>query len=139
MNPKDKKLLTTFLIALAVALVFLYVARRVVTPFFIAFTLAYLLDPLVDRLEKWKLSRTPAVILLLAAFFLLTLAGTAILVPLFRVQMEQLAHNLPGYLQTLQEWGRPLVENIAWLEPGKIQEALNDGMKKMGELPVQLL
>ncbi len=139
MNPKDKKLLTTFLIALGVALVFLYVARRVVTPFFIAFTLAYLLDPLVDRLEKWKLSRTPAVILLLALFFLLTLGGTAILVPLFRVQIEQLAHNLPQYLQTLQDWARPLVENIAWLEPGKIQEALNEGMKKMGELPVQLL
>lgn len=139
MNPKNKKLLTTFLIALGVALVFLYLARRVMTPFFIAFALAYLLDPLVDKMEKWKLSRTPAVILLLTLFFLVTLAGTAVLVPLFRVQMEHLAANLPDYLQTLQDWGRPLIENIAWLEPGKIQEAINEGMKKMGELPVQLL
>jgi len=139
MDPKNKKLLITFLISLGVALVFLYLARRVVTPFFIAFTLAYLLDPLVDRMEKWKMSRTLAVILLLTLFFLVTLAGTAVLVPLFRVQMEQLAANLPNYLQTLQDWGRPLIENIAWLEPGKIQEAVNEGMKKMGELPLQLL
>jgi predicted PurR-regulated permease PerM len=139
MDPKDKKLLTTFLIALGVAMVFLYLARRVMTPFFIAFALAYLLDPLVDKMEKWNVSRTLAVILLLTIFFLVTLAGTAILVPLFRVQMEHLAANLPGYLQTLQDWGRPLIENIAWLEPGKIQSAVNEGMKKMGELPVQLL
>ena len=139
MDPKNKKLLITFLISLGVALVFLYLARRVVTPFFIAFSLAYLLDPMVDKMEKWKLSRTPAVILLLSMFFLVTLAGTAVLVPLFRVQMEQLAANLPNYLQTLQDWGRPLIENIAWLEPGKIQEAVNEGMKKMGELPLQLL
>ncbi len=139
MDPKNKKLLITFLISLGVALVFLYLARRVVTPFFIAFSLAYLLDPMVDKMEKWKLSRTPAVILLLTLFFLVTLAGTAVMVPLFRVQMEQLAANLPNYLQTLQDWGRPLIENIAWLEPGKIQEAVNEGMKKMGELPLQLL
>ncbi len=139
MDPKNKKLLITFLIALGVALVFLYLARRVVTPFFIAFALAYLLDPLVDRLEKWKLSRTPAVILLLILFFAVTAAATAVLVPLFRAQMEQLAHNLPNYIQTLQEWGRPLIENIAWLEPGKIQEAVNEGLQKMGELPLQFL
>jgi hypothetical protein len=111
MDPKDKKLLTTFLIALGVALVFLYLARRVMTPFFIAFALAYLLDPLVDKMGKCKLSRTPAVILLLTIFFLVVSAGTAVLVPLFRVQMEHLAANLPVYLQTLQDWGRPLIEN----------------------------
>lgn len=139
MEPKDKKLLNVFLISLGVALVFLYLARRVVTPFFIAFALAYLLDPLVDRMQKWKLSRTAAVILLLTLFFAVTLAGTVILVPLFKVQMEHLAHNLPDYLNTLQEWGRPLMENIAWLEPERIQQTLQEGIQEMGQLPVQLL
>jgi predicted PurR-regulated permease PerM len=139
MDPKNKKLLIASLIALGVALVFLYLARRVMTPFFIAFALAYLLDPLVDKMEKWKLSRAPAVILLLALFFLVTLAGTAVLVPLFRVQIEHLAANLPSYLQTLQDWARPFIENIAWLEPDKIHQTINDQMKKMGELPLELL
>ena len=139
MDPKNKKLLVTFLISLGVALIFLYLARRVMTPFFIAFALAYLLDPLVDRMEKWKLSRTPAVILLLTLFFLVMLAGTAVLVPLLRVQIEHLAQNLPHYMQTLQDWGRPLIENIAWLEPGQIQKTINEQMQKMGELPIQLL
>ncbi|NIQ01470.1 MAG: AI-2E family transporter [Nitrospinaceae bacterium] len=139
MEAQDKKLLTTTLVATGVGLILLYFVRRVMTPFFIAFALAYLLDPLVDRLEKWKLSRTMGVILLLILFFLITLAGTAILVPLFRVQAEHLAHNLPHYLTTLQDWARPLLQNIEWLEPGKIQEAMNEVMKKLGQLPVQLL
>jgi len=139
MDPKNKKLLTTFLISLGVALVFLYLARRVVTPFFIAFALAYLLDPLVDKLEQWKLSRTPAVILLLSLFFLVLLAGTAVLIPLFRIQIEHLANNIPNYLQTLQDWWRPFIENIAWLEPGEIQAVAQEELKKMGELPMKIL
>lgn len=139
MDPKNKKLLWTALAALAAGLLFLYLARRVVTPFFIAFALAYLLDPLVDRLEKWKLSRTTAVVVLLFLFFLVTVTGVVILVPLFKAQMEHLAHSLPNYLKTLQEWGRPLIENIAWLEPERIQKALQESLQKMGELPVQLL
>ncbi len=139
MDPKNKKLLIAILVSLGVALVFLYLARRVVTPFFIAFALAYLLDPLVDRMEQWKLSRTLAVILLLTLFFLVTLAGTAVLVPLFRVQIEHLAENIPNYLQTLQDWWRPLIENIAWLEPGKIQSVAQEELKKMGELPMKIL
>ena len=139
MEPQNKKLLNVFLISLGVALVFLYLARRVVTPFFIAFALAYLLDPLVDRLQKWKLSRTAAVVLLLTLFFAVTLAGTAVLVPLFKVQMESLAQNLPNYLDTIQEWARPFMENIAWLEPEQIQQTLQEGLQKMGEIPVQLI
>lgn len=139
MEPKNKRLLIAFLISLGVALVFLYLARRVMTPFFIAFALAYLLDPLVDKMEQWKLSRTLAVVLLLSLFFMMMLAGTAILVPLFRVQIEQLAANLPNYLKTLQDWGRPLIESIAWIEPDKIQAVAQEELKKMGELPMKIL
>ena len=139
MDPKNRKLLMTSLVSLGAVLVFLYLARRVMTPFFIAFALAYLLDPLVDKMEDWKLSRTPAVILLLTLFFLVMVAGTVILVPLFRVQIEHLADNIPGYLNILQEWWRPLIEQIGWLEPGKIQAVAQEELKKMGELPVKIL
>jgi predicted PurR-regulated permease PerM len=90
-------------------------------------------------MEQWKLSRTLAVVLLLSLFFMVTLAGTAILVPLFRVQIEQLAANLPNYLKTLQDWGRPLIESIAWIEPDKIQAVAQEELKKMGELPMKIL
>ncbi len=37
--------------------------------------LAYLGDPLVDRLERWKLSRTLAVVVVFALFSLILLAA----------------------------------------------------------------
>ena len=46
------------IVTLLLAVIFFYFSRRVLTPFFIAFALAYLLDPVTDRLESLKISRT---------------------------------------------------------------------------------
>jgi predicted PurR-regulated permease PerM len=45
------------LIGLAALGYVLYLLRDVLAPVFLAFTLAYILDPVVDRLESWKLPR----------------------------------------------------------------------------------
>lgn len=37
---------------------FFYLLHPILSPFLVALLLAYLFDPLVDRLEKWGLSRT---------------------------------------------------------------------------------
>jgi len=139
MNAKDRKLLYTVLISTVVLFVFLYYARRVVTPFFIAFAAAYLLDPLVDKLETWKLSRTTAVVVLLSSFFLITFAACLILIPLFRVQVHTLAENLPDYLAAFKGWLQPFLEQVAGIDKEKIQEVMQEGAQKLGELPVQLL
>jgi predicted PurR-regulated permease PerM len=101
-------------LALAIAAlvtIFLYYARRVVIPFFVAFALAYLLDPLVDRMEKWRFSRTA----------------------------ENLAKNLPRYIEVVQNWLRPVLEKVAGLDQAKIQDLLNEGMARFGELPLKIL
>ncbi len=139
MNDKDRKLLYTVLISTVVLFLFLYYARRVVTPFFIAFAAAYLLDPLVDRLETWKLSRTPAVIALLSSFFLVTFVAGMILIPLFRIQVHTLAENLPDYLTIIKGWFQPFLEQVAGIDKEKIHEVMQEGTQKLGKLPVQLL
>ena len=58
--------------------VLLYLLAPVLTPFLVAALLAYISDPLVDRLETYKLSRTWAVLVVfiglsLFAFILLLL------------------------------------------------------------------
>ena len=50
-NNNQKNLLLVG-IGIILLLVFIYFSRRVLTPFFIAFALAYLLDPLADRLAS---------------------------------------------------------------------------------------
>ena len=68
---KNTQTIYIIVIVLLLAMVFLYFSRRVLTPFFLAFALAYLLDPVTDRLESLKVSRTVAVLILMAGFFLL--------------------------------------------------------------------
>ena len=46
-----------YLITFLAVVSLIYLTRRLLTPFFIAFALAYLFDPLVDRLENWKIPR----------------------------------------------------------------------------------
>ncbi len=135
----NKKLIYTLLIASVAALIFLYLTRRVVTPFIIAFALAYMMDPLVDRLESFKLSRTFAVILLLFSFSIVTLLGVIILLPLFKIQIENLAQNLPDYMSILQGWFHPLLESLSGWDEGKMKELLNVTKDKVGALPLELI
>jgi hypothetical protein len=60
-----------WLISLVVAVLFLVVLRDVLLPFIAALALAYLLDPLADRLERLGMSRLAATILILVVFLLL--------------------------------------------------------------------
>lgn len=140
MNQDNNRNITFMLIGgTLLVFCFLYLARRVVTPFFIAFALAYLLDPLVDRLENYKIPRTPAVVLLLVSVFLLFLACGFLLVPAVSLQVENLAKSLPDYIGILQEWIRPVLEEIAGLDQAKVEAFLKEGMTKFGELPLKIL
>jgi len=80
----------------------LYLLSPILTPFFAAALLAYLGDPLADRLEK-KFSRTVAVsIVFIALFSILTVLAFFIL-PLLAQQVSYLVNNMPAYLDHIQK------------------------------------
>jgi predicted PurR-regulated permease PerM len=92
-----------FLLAgLSLGGVLLYLLGPVLTPFLLAAALAYIGDPLVDKLEERKLSRTLAVTTVFVALSLLALVLLLILVPLLERQVALLVSKLPQYLDTLQ-------------------------------------
>lgn len=122
-----------------ILLCLLYLVRRVVTPFFIAFALAYLLDPLVDRLENLKIPRTAGVLLLMFVFSGGLFLGGVVLIPLFQLQVHELTVKLPDYIKILQSWIHPLLEEVSGFDSGKTQEILNVGLKKLGELPLHIV
>ncbi|MBC8285725.1 MAG: AI-2E family transporter, partial [Nitrospinae bacterium] len=79
---KNKNLFLISLILFFVACFLLYFSRRVIAPFLIAFALAYLLDPLVDRMSSSKrVSRTASVLFLMGAFFVLLVFAGIFLIP----------------------------------------------------------
>ncbi len=136
---RERNTQTVYFVIVGVVLVviFFYFSRRVLTPFFIAFALAYLLDPVTDRLESFKISRTFAVLVLMAGVFSLVTGIGLLIFPLLKLQAEHLVSNLPNYIAIIQEWMYPLLGVVG--EPEKIQGILNRELLKVGELPLKVI
>lgn len=98
-------------IGLVVAGWLFYELSAVLMPFFIAALLAYLGDPLVDRLETWKLSRTTSVSVVFAVLFIGVSIMLLVLLPLLSAQVAKLFNNLPDYLTTAQKIIEPWLES----------------------------
>jgi predicted PurR-regulated permease PerM len=78
----------------------------IITPFVISAALAYLGDPLVDRLEslrvfRWTVGRTPAVVLVFLLMVAAFVLGLLIFLPLLRDQIVHLAERAPAILEGL--------------------------------------
>ncbi len=88
----------------------IYQLSPILSPFLVGILLAYLGDPLVDRLERWKLSRTWGVILVFSLFTLLCLLLLLVLVPMLGKQLMHLYQLAPQGLDWLQltalPWGQ---------------------------------
>ncbi|MER3501267.1 MAG: hypothetical protein IMHGJWDQ_000813 [Candidatus Fervidibacter sp.] len=79
-----------FLLAVAV---FLWKVRSILPLFLFGFFIAYLLDPLVDRLEERGFSRTGGTIVVFSVFFLITLGLGFLLVPPLIEQLVALVNT----------------------------------------------
>ena len=134
---RDTQTIYFVVVGALLAVIFFYFSRRVLTPFFIAFALAYLLDPVTDRLESLKISRTFAVLVLMAGVFSLVTGIGLLIFPLLKLQAEHLVSNLPNYIAIMQEWMYPLLGVVG--EPEKIQGILNRELLKVGELPLKVI
>ena len=80
----------------------LYLLAPVLTPFMIAAVLAYISDPLVDRLENKKLPRTLAVVMVFVALSLIAVLTLLVLIPMVERQIDVFAHKLPSYISLFQ-------------------------------------
>jgi len=100
---------TSWLIAVALAGWLLYLLAPILTPFVAAALLAYVGDPIADRLQKFKLPRTLAVV----AVFILTFLFLGLLVllvgPLIRTQVGALLEALPAIAARAEEVWLPWI------------------------------
>ncbi len=80
----------------------LYLLTPVLTPFLMAAALAYLGDPLVDRLEARKLSRTLSVSIVFLGFLSIAVVAVLVLVPALQKELVAVVKKLPGYIDWIQ-------------------------------------
>ncbi|MBO0734481.1 MAG: AI-2E family transporter [Methylocapsa sp.] len=80
----------------------LWLFSGVLLPFAAAVVLGYLLDPVVERLERFGLNRLGATLIIVAAFALLFLLLAILFVPVLWRQLWSFIDALPGYAVELQ-------------------------------------
>ena len=113
--------------------VFVWLLHPILTPFLVALLLAYLFDPLVDRLEKAGLSRTWGVIAVFALFTLIFTTLLLVLVPMLAKQLFRLYELTPQILDWLQHSALPWAQSKFGLSDGfwkfdKLKAAISEHM-----------
>ena len=83
--------------------ILLYLLAPILLPFISGALLAYLGDPLVDKLEKFNISRTLAVVVVFFALFLLILPLVLFLIPLLESQVKLLIEKTPEYIKWVMD------------------------------------
>lgn len=95
------------LLPIVIAGGFLYLLAPVLTPFFVAALLAYLVDPWVDKLETYKLSRGLATAIVFTALLVMIVLLLLIFIPMLERQITLFIGKLPGYFDWLQNTALP--------------------------------
>ncbi len=118
-----------WLLGILVFFLGLYIFRSVLLPFVAGMAIAYFLDPVCDRLEEFKLSRTWAVAIVSAVFALVMIAVLLLLAPLIINQVIELVDWLGQLAGRVQIWLRDALQDPdSWLDPAvvaKIRESLS--------------
>ncbi|MGB4075196.1 AI-2E family transporter [Pseudomonas sp.] len=98
--------------------VLLYLLQPILSPFLIGILLAYMGDPVVDRLERWKLSRTWGVVVVFALITLVMTVLLLVLVPMLGKQLVRLYELVPQMLDWVQHQALPWIQLKLGLSEG---------------------
>lgn len=111
-------------IGLLVTGLLLYQLRGVLTPIFLAFAIAYVLDPLVDRLVRWKVPRLAAIAIVVGGFVGAVALFTLLVVPDVVRDVVAVTRELPGHLQSWATRAQPALERVGVHVPQDAKEWL---------------
>ena len=104
--------------AIAAVIVYLiWLLSPVLMPFAVAAMLAYLGDPLADRLERLGLGRAWAATIVFMVLMIVLVGVLLLLIPLIARQVENVIENLPRYGEWAQNTAWPWLQARLHLDP----------------------
>ncbi len=134
------------LVALLITGWLIWLLAPVLTPFLLSALLAYMADPVVNRLERWKIRRDMAVSLVFLVVIALLVVALLIIVPLLVRETVDLFERIPGYVQQLQETVLPWIDEQFDIELGidtfdaaQARELIQDHLQRIAGIAGALL
>ena len=88
----------------------LYALSAILLPFVAGIAIAYLLDPVTDVLEKWRLPRWAAAALVTFGSIVVVVAGVLLLIPLLQTQLMDFVERIPQFADLIRERAVRLLE-----------------------------
>ena len=124
--------------ALAVLLLALWALGNQMMPFILGAAVAYLLDPVADRLERLGLSRTLAVVVITLVGVLIMVAVVLMLVPVLVRQTTQLVNTAPQMAEQLQQFLMSRFPQV-FAEGSTVNTALTNVGQRVSESGMQVV
>ena len=121
-------------IAASILLIFLWLLGDILLPFVLGAAIAYLLDPIVDRLERLGTGRVLGTILILMAAFFVLFLIFLLLIPLVIDQFRLLAAAAPDLVTSVQAL---VLNQIASISPES--EAVNSTVSNLSTMAQEKL
>jgi len=132
-----------WLATLLFVIAFLWLFDSILLPFIAGMTLAYFLDPVADKLERWGLSRLMATLTITIAFFVVFVLFLMLAIPILGRQVSSFIEYLPSAVGQLQEMVK--LTELDWLrdriglEGTSLQDNLNEILRQGAGLVSTLL
>jgi len=129
--PISKNMLFWLVITIII-ISFVYILRSVLLPFVAGIVIGYLLDPPVSKLEKHKINRTIATIMVLLSVVVFIVPAFALFFGILEEELIHFAEVAPQYMTSLIKKSEPffadLQSRFPEMQPLKIKELLSNNM-----------
>ena len=119
-----RRQLMFWLVGMLVFGLLLFLLRQILLPFVAGMAVAYMLDPIADKLEDRGLSRTMATVVITALFVIVTVGALFLLLPLLYQQAIDLVGRAPAIAGAIRDYLLSLSETLfASLGPDQLDRA----------------
>lgn len=131
-------------LAFAVFVALVHLLKPILLPFIAGLGIAYLLDPLADRLEEKGLSRVLATVVITTGFFTVVIGAVILLAPLIQGQIAGIAERLPELINLLRTLATDTITKLRAVLPaealqtdggvsGDVAQAIGSTLKNLAQ------
>lgn len=91
---------------------------QILLPFAVAGLIAYLLHPVVQKIQSYKVHRTVSILIIYFLFFMITGTIIYIFFPLWMNQIRELSNNIPQFIHAYRDFIYQLYVQTSFLSEG---------------------
>lgn len=112
----------------------------ILTPFFWGFAIAYLLNPLMVKLEvRYKMKRLPSMLICYIVFFGIIGLFFTIVTPVILRNLFEIVEQLPYYVESVQSWFNNSLLRMSLVERLNLQDYIQENISGISTMLLEFL